>query len=113
MKGIAIPINTLVILAIAVIVLLAAVAWFMGAFGPTATQQSLKQKFDSSCTTWVMTNCDKTGDGDDIPDQVCLAYNKLMFNTDLTTCSFADAYTTVAKACGCTEPFGTERPLPP
>ena len=108
MKGVSIPINTLVMLAVAIIVLLAAVAWFMGAFTPTATESSLKQKFDSSCMTWSMSNCNKTMDGDDnVPEKTCGAYNQLMTGTDTDTgCD----HPTVASACGCSQPYGISRP---
>jgi hypothetical protein len=107
-KGVSIPINTLVMLAVAIIVLLAAVAWFMGAFAPTAQESSLKQKFDSSCMTWTMNNCNETMDGDDdVPESTCGAYNKLMYNIVSDTGCDHD---TVAKACGCSEPYGTMRP---
>ena len=107
MKGVSIPINTLVMLAVAIIVLLAAVAWFMGAFAPTASQQTYKQKFDSACTSWVSSNCALDGSSDDVPDAICNAYNDLMQST-ATTCTHA----TVAAACGCTAPYGTERAAP-
>jgi len=101
MKGVSIPINTLVMLAVAIIVLLAAVAWFMGAFAPTATESSLKQRFDSSCMTWSMSNC-----GGMPPGKVCDAYE------DLTGegCTSAANNKTIALSCGCSEPLGTERP---
>ena len=103
MKGVSIPINTLVMLAVAIIVLLAAVAWFMGAFAPTAQESSLKQRFDSSCLTWTMGNC-----GGNPPSNVCTAYGDLM--KDTTPCNSQSENETVAYACGCTEPLGTERP---
>jgi len=115
-KGISIPINTLVMLAIAIIVLLATVAWFMGAFAPTATQQKLRSDFRNSCTSsgWVNVNCEKgydtDNDGDGVPDSVCGYYNR-MVNSDSTLPATATGctYETVAIACGCTPPFGIGR----
>jgi len=104
MKGVSIPINTLVMLAVAIIVLLAAVAWFMGAFTPTATESSLKQRFDSSCMTWSMANCGGTS----VPVKVCKSYRNLTSKAGSWDC---DAnIDTVAQACGCTTPRGTDRP---
>ncbi len=108
-KGVSIPINTLVMLAVAIIVLLAAVAWFMGAFAPTATSANLKQRFDTSCISWTGTNCeDATGtsadsDGDGVPDNICDAYMEM---TDLASCTHG----TVAEACGCSRPYGSTPP---
>lgn len=104
-KGVSIPINTLVMLAVAIIVLLAAVAWFMGAFGPTATESNLKQRFDTSCIKWTSSNCEPNGDGvDDVPDNICDAYNELMKTTG--NC----IHDSVASACGCIEPYGSSPP---
>ena len=105
-KGISIPITTLVTLAVAVIVLLAAVAWFMGAFGPTASQQTLRQNFDNACVGWARTNCAKASgfldsNSDEVPDNVCKAYNAMSGRGE-EACD----YTTVAKACNCVYPYG-------
>lgn len=97
-KGVSIPINTLVMLAVAIIVLLAAVAWFMGAFGSTAQEQTYKQKFDTLCIQWSTSNCNGT-----VPTRLCTAYEEM---TQTTTCPGDD----VAIACGCTMPRGITRP---
>ena len=102
-KGVSIPINTLVMLAVAIIVLLAAVAWFMGAFSPTAQEQSMKQKFDASCMEWSDSNCNPDGSADDVPDRTCTQY---MTYTGAGSCVADD----VAAACGCIPPYGTARP---
>ena len=104
MKGVSIPINTLVMLAVAIIVLLAAVAWFMGAFGPTATESNLKQRFDTACIKWTSSNCEKDTTTDNVPDNICTAYNDLMKTTGDCT------HASVASACGCIEPYGNSPP---
>ena len=112
-KGISIPINTLVMLAVAIIVLLATVAWFMGAFTPTATQQKLQADFRNSCSYWVNSNCKKDTSSygsDGVPDTIC-GYYKRMKNSDPnlhatdTSCNHGE----VAAACGCSPPFGIDR----
>ena len=100
MKGVSIPINTLIMLAVAIIVLLASVAWFMGAFGSTTTDQMYRQRFQNSCSQWVGTNCAQNGDTDNVPDNICSAYNDWTGNTG--DCD----YETIAESCGCSAPFG-------
>jgi len=104
MKGISISIETLVALAVALIVLLASVAWLMGALGPTASQEKLKQNFDNLCIRWTVKNCAPKGDIDNVPDEICTAYNDLMKTTG--NCN----HEVVAQACGCTPPYGTGMP---
>ena len=104
-KGISIPISTLVILAIAIVVMLAIIAWFMGAFTPSGRQLSAQQKFNMACRTWSISNC-----AGNPPRGVCEAYRNM-------TGSFIDCSDTsslsestkeaIARACGCTPPFGT------
>jgi len=91
MKGVAISIEVLVALAIALIVLLAAIAWFMGSFGKTAAAQTVKQNFDTSCMTWAMSNCDGS-----VPTEVCAAYKEIFPSADCV--SDRDK---IAVACGC------------
>ena len=111
MKGVSIPINTLVMLAVAIIVLLAAVAWFMGAFGPTAQEQTHKQKFDALCMQWSTSNCAEGAFGDEdtdgTPDRLCEAYNGMNNRAADTACS---DWESVAAACGCIPPYGSGRP---
>ena len=101
MKGVSIPINTLVMLAVAIIVLLAAVAWFMGAFVGSATPQTLRQNFQNSCIKWATLNC-----RGEVPPDVCDAYKK-MIGDDTFDCSDENNRKKIAKLCGCSEPFGT------
>ncbi|RLJ03467.1 MAG: hypothetical protein DRP11_00625 [Candidatus Aenigmatarchaeota archaeon] len=60
-KGVSLPINTLVILAIAIIVLLAIVAFFMGAFTPGAEVQKARADFNKACGALV-NDCSKDPD---------------------------------------------------
>lgn len=124
MKGVSIPINTLVFLAVAIIVLLAAVAWFMGAFGSSAEQSNLRQRFHSSCLSWSATNCDKARTTADprwgfTPDIVCVRYVQMKSGTcvDINDCTDAGTYCnspaqgdyeTIAAACGCVKPYGMD-----
>lgn len=52
-KALALPVNMLVFLAIAVIVLLSAVAWFMTSFSGPAGRQEAQQQFRSCCSLYV------------------------------------------------------------
>ena len=125
MKGVSIPINTLVMLAVAIIVLLATVAWFMGAFGPAATEETRYQKFKTNCTIWVLTNCeDKSSEfGADCDDTVHsttkgvnLPYSSDNPNKWCVPLEVYNAYKEwrgepkyfkdIALECGCSEPFG-------
>ena len=106
--GKGVSVNVLVMLSVSIIIMLIAVAWFMGAFAPTAQESSLKQRFDSSCLTWTMNNCAEDPSTDKIPEKVCSTWNKLMHDTDSNDCT-TDGHEAVALACGCTEPFGNER----
>lgn len=103
MKGVSIPINTLVMLAVAIIVLLAAVAWFMGAFGPAARESSLRQALHNACDQWALTNCNGT-----VPWNVCLAYAN--FTRDETISKNQRECNKhkdeIAQACQCTKPYG-------
>jgi len=109
-KGISIPINTLVMLAIAIIVLLATVAWFMGAFAPTATQQKLQGDFRNSCSFWVNSNCEKDTSlygSDGVPDRICGYYKRMYYsNPKLPTTDTNCNHPEVALACRCNPPFG-------
>ena len=56
-KGISMPINTLVMLAIAIIVLLAATAWFMLSWTRSSQGLDSQQKFKDCCIGYVQANC--------------------------------------------------------
>ncbi|MBI5355819.1 MAG: DUF4006 family protein, partial [Candidatus Aenigmarchaeota archaeon] len=56
-KGMQLPINTMVGLAVAVVVLLAIVAFFMSVTAPTSEKQVARQKFSNCCVTYVQLGC--------------------------------------------------------
>ena len=56
-KGISIPINTLVMLAIAVIVLLAVTAWFMLVWTRQGESVDAQTRFQSCCQGYVAAGC--------------------------------------------------------
>ncbi len=72
-KGVELPMNTLVVVTIAVIILLAMTAFFIGGFGPISKDIQLKQDFQKWCNRWVQENCDPDSS---IADEVFNAYNK-------------------------------------
>jgi len=57
MKGISLPINMIVIIAISVIVLLAIAAFFMGGFIGGSTTISDQSALSSGCGTWKNRGC--------------------------------------------------------
>lgn len=56
-KGASLPIHTMVYLAIAIVVLLAMVAFFMRSTGPTAAEQAAGQDFRNCCIRYVFQGC--------------------------------------------------------
>lgn len=66
--------NTLVVVAIAVIILLAMTAFFIGGFGPTGQDIQLKQDFQRWCNRWVQVNCKENDEY--LVGKVFEAYNK-------------------------------------
>ena len=60
-KGMQLPINVMVGLAVAVVVMLALVAFFMGGIGPTARHQTTIQNFNNCCLNYVLTGCQVDG----------------------------------------------------
>ena len=75
---------------------------FMIIFNSTASHSSAKQNFDSACLQWAMKNC-----GISVPEKVCLEYRNYV-KDPLFDC--AANQKTIARACGCSEPYGIERP---
>ncbi len=57
LKGIELPINTLVVVAVAVIILLGVVAFFMGGFGPVSASMQKRQEFLNECQPYVQLGC--------------------------------------------------------
>ena len=84
-------------------VLVIAFIFFMMFFNSTANEQTLRQQFEASCTSWNAQNCGKIGSGEGVPPKICDAYKKM---TDAGTC----IHDVVAKACNCVEPYGIGRP---
>lgn len=74
-KGVELPMNTLVVVAIAVIILLAMTAFFIGGFGPTSQNLQAKQDFQNWCNRWVQVNC-KGDQNDYLVKKVFESYNK-------------------------------------
>ncbi len=56
-KGMELPVNTLVIVAIAVIVILAIAAFFLGGFGGSSKDVQNRQAFLNSCSAWTQSGC--------------------------------------------------------
>lgn len=56
-KGVSLPIDMLVILAIAVIILIAVVAVFMGVWNPFSTNQQQRANFNKACQVLINTGC--------------------------------------------------------
>lgn len=86
-KGIELPVNVLVIVAVAVIVLLGIIALFMGGFGSSAATLEQRTAFNEHCAQ-IITDCDATS----YPDQTefvsaCVAiYGSGDFNTCKVRC---------------------------
>ncbi len=51
------PISTLIILAVAIVVLLSIVSFFMGTIGPTGGDQARRQAFSNCCVSYVLLGC--------------------------------------------------------
>ncbi|MBI2085160.1 MAG: hypothetical protein HYT71_01455 [Candidatus Aenigmarchaeota archaeon] len=93
-KGISLPIDMLVILAIAVIILIAVVAVFMGVWSPFATNQQARANFNKECQVLVNTGCTQT------PSlALCKAANGIVLNKE--TCDSDPDRLAVKKGCGC------------
>jgi hypothetical protein len=105
-KGIALPIDMLVILAIAVIILIAIVAVFMGVWSPFATNQQGRANFNNACSVWVNTGCG--ADPKDVPNLCDKAADIVLSSSEVDTCKSTetdDATKTVKNkvrsGCGC------------
>ncbi len=76
-KGVELPMNTMVVVAIAVIILLSLTAFFLGVFTPTQSSSQAQQEFNNACAAWA-----RLGYPDDLDtygsviEDVCEAYNK-------------------------------------
>jgi hypothetical protein len=108
-KGITLPINTLVIVAIAVIILLALAAFFMGGFAPTSQKMQQRQEFLNACQVWTQFNCDENyGNINDIFKKYNVWTEK--YKTGGTPCTQLgtpgcptkdDVLSELKSACGC------------
>ncbi len=58
MKGLSLPINAIVIIAIGIIVLLALTMFFTSQFSNASSSMSKTEEIQRACATWRMTNCD-------------------------------------------------------
>ncbi len=105
-KGIALPIDMLVILAIAVIILIAVVAVFMGVWSPFATNQQGRANFNSACSVWVNTGC--SADPKDVANLCDRAVGIVLTGDEAATCKGSgtddttkDVKNKVRSGCGC------------
>ncbi|MBI2085161.1 MAG: hypothetical protein HYT71_01460 [Candidatus Aenigmarchaeota archaeon] len=105
-KGISLPIDMLVVLAIAVIILIAIVAVFMGVWNPFSTNQQSRANFNKACQILVNTGCA----GDPSVD-LCKAANGIVLNKD--TCDSDPDKLAVKVGCGCPGVSGTTATAPP
>ncbi len=96
-KGISLPIDMLVILAIAVIILIAIVAVFMGVWSPFATNQQGRANFNKACQILVNTGCN----GDPSSSLCDAAKGIVLVADDATPCGDADEKILVKVGCGC------------
>ncbi|MBI3413671.1 MAG: hypothetical protein HY051_06380 [Candidatus Aenigmarchaeota archaeon] len=96
-KGVSLPIDMLVILAIAVIILIAVVAVFMGVWNPFANNQQLRVNFNNACQVLVNTGCS----GDPSPALCTAAKGVVLEADDVEPCGDAAEKQKVRVGCGC------------
>lgn len=109
-KGMELPVNTLVVVAIAVIVILAIAAFFMGGFGGSSKDIQNRQAFMNECSGWTQTGCGDT----DMPSNLKELYMIWQPNVDFSDSnnvgnSGLSETDYLKKQCGC---FGTGTPNP-
>jgi hypothetical protein len=75
---------------------------FMIIFNSTASHSSAKQNFESSCLQWAMKNC-----GGEPSQKICSDYQNFIKDPKFNCSANKE---TIAKSCGCSEPYGIERP---
>ncbi len=97
LKGISLPIDMLVILAIAVVVLIAVIAVFMGVWSPFSTSQQLRANFNKECQILVNTGCS----GDPSTSLCNAAKGVVLAADDDNPCSDATEKNLVKVGCGC------------
>jgi len=97
-KGMELPINTLVVVAIAVIVILAIAAFFMGGFGGSSKDIQNRQAFLNACGSWVQTGCNN----DDYNSAIEQAFAVWQPTVDLTSPPTGQSKIDyLASKCGC------------
>ena len=72
MKGVALPIETIVIISLAIIVLVALLMFFTGIFGPSAELVKLKSEQSTWCSSYHQSNpnCDEDGHNNNVGDDI-------------------------------------------
>ena len=71
MKGVSLPIETIVILVLAVIVLVALLFFFTGIFGPSSSLVKLKQERSIWCGSYQRSNFDcEEGEHEDVDENI-------------------------------------------
>ncbi len=100
LKGISLPIDMLVILAIAVVVLIAVIAVFMGVFPQFGDCQKKTADYSSACMPWVNSGCNGNP-----PDSVCTAADAakgcLFEKGDARVCIDQAGKDAAKRACRC------------
>lgn len=107
-KGMELPINTLVVVAIAVIVILAIAAFFMGGFGGSSKDVQNRQNFLNACSGWSQTGC---GDND-MPsnlEDLYKIWQPIAAENYVTGQSQDVKVSYLKRQCGC---YGTGTPTP-
>jgi hypothetical protein len=117
-KGIELPMNTLVVVAIAVIILLAMTAFFISGFGPSSQRQVYYNKMLSYCQPWAAGGCEEIpSDKSSLLNYFCqwkygskYKYGKIENNEDIECCKdedftqcamFTSSLKELKKVCGC------------
>ena len=101
-KGISIPINTLVMLSIAVVVLLAVVAWFMLSFSGSSDTLLKQQAFKDCCVSYVSAQCQDSPDSWKCPATPQFDQESLKERAKRIGLSEDEQ---IKAACGCAEPI--------
>ena len=101
-KGISIPINTLVMLAIAIIVLLAATAWFMLSWTSSSDTMMRQQALKDCCIGYVSAGCEALPDAWTCPaTESGFPQESLTARAGRAGITGAAEYGNIQDACGC------------
>jgi len=60
MKGVSLPVNTIVVIALAVLVLLAVATWFVIEMGKHSQTIECEDVWNKACIQWKVSNCNQT-----------------------------------------------------